>query len=213
MKAVSTSLSDGLASARLQNSLRSYLRRRLPAHAPVDDLVQDVLVKALSASQSGSKISNLEGWLFTAARTTAADYYRAQRHGMEELDDSFTESDEEDLSLHSQLAQCLLAFVDQLPAIYRDTLLETDIRGASMRSAADKAGLSVSAIKSRASRARMMLKQALLDCCDVEIAGGLVSDYYRRESHPVAQTSGPSDSGGASNTRAANTLCCDTRFV
>ncbi len=39
--------------------------------------------------------------------------------------------------------------------------------------------VSVSAIKSRAVRARAMLKETLLACCHVEVVDGFVSDYHR----------------------------------
>ncbi|WP_051278921.1 sigma-70 family RNA polymerase sigma factor [Chitinilyticum aquatile] len=166
-----------LASIRLRQSLRSYLRRRLPDEASAEDLLQDLLVKALVAQQSGQKIGNLLGWLYAAARTTVSDYYRARGTPMQELDDELAQPDVEDISLHAELSQCLLAFVGQLPPLYRDTLLATDIRGATMRSLAEQEQVSVSAIKSRASRARTLLKAKLLACCRVEMSAGLVSDY------------------------------------
>lgn len=48
-----------------------------------------------------------------------------------------------------------------------------------MRTLAEQQQVSVSAIKSRASRARVMLKEKLLECCHIEMTDGLVSDYHR----------------------------------
>ena len=80
--------------------------------------------------------------------------------------------------MHSELSECLMSFVEQLPLIYRETLLATDIRGETMRGLAERQQVSVSAIKSRASRARGMLKERLLACCHIETTSGLVSDYH-----------------------------------
>ena len=67
-----------------------------------------------------------------------------------------------------------------LPRIYRETLLATDFDGQSMQAVAEAQNLSLSAIKSRASRGRKLLKDILLDCCHVETKSGTVSDYHRR---------------------------------
>lgn len=167
-----------LASSRLRHNLRRYLRRRLPDDVSAEDLLQDILVKALVADRAGQKINNVVGWLYAAARTTVVDYYRSRGDPMQELEESLPEFEEEDVSLHAELSECLMSFVEQLPPMYRETLLATDIRGEAMRNLAERKQVSVSAIKSRASRARGMLKERLLTCCHVETTGGLVSDYH-----------------------------------
>ena len=168
-----------LASARLQQGLRSYLRRRVPDAALAEDLLQDVLVKALASGRAGHRIGNLAGWLYATARTTLVDHYRARGAPMQALDENLPAQEAEDLRLHAELSRCLKPFMEQLPPIYRETLLATDIHGESMRSLAERQRVSISAIKSRASRARAMLKAKVLACCQVEMTDGLVSDYRR----------------------------------
>lgn len=169
----------GLAFSRLQQSLRSYLRRRVPDVTLAEDLLQDVFVKALASERAGHQIHNLTGWLFASARTTLVDYYRSRGEPMQELDESMPAHEADDIRLHEEISHCLKPFIEQLPPIHRDTLIATDIYGETMRSLAEKQQVSVSAIKSRASRARVMLKEKLLECCRIEITDGLVSDYHR----------------------------------
>lgn len=165
----------------LQNSLRHYMRKRVADATVVEDLLQDVFVKAAAAIKARRAPNNLSAWLYTAARTTVVDYYRATRPDTTTLDDHLAQpllaSDE---LLHRELALCVAPLLGQLPAIYRETLRATDIDGKTMQAVADEQGLSLSAVKSRASRARSMLKGKLLDCCHVEIANGVVTDYHRR---------------------------------
>lgn len=163
----------------LQASLRTYLRRRIADASQADDILQDIFVKALLSKRAGREIDNLTGWLYSAARTTLVDYYRAQSMSMEELDENMPEQQSEDLQLHAELASCLQAFIQQLPDKYRDTLMATELQGNSLRHLAEQEGLSMSAIKSRAARGRTMLKDKLLACCNVEIQNGLVTDYRR----------------------------------
>lgn len=168
------------AFSRLQQSLRSYLRRRIADPALADDLLQDVFVKALTTRRSGRRIENLTGWLFAAARTTLVDHFRSVGPLTEEVDEALPDTaTDDDLRLHQELASCLRTFIARLPPIYRDTLIATDLEGETMRSFATRHALSPSAIKSRASRGRTMLRDLLLACCRVEMTGGLVSDYHR----------------------------------
>lgn len=181
--AATTSKDLGAVFATLQKSLRNYLRRQVDDPSIAEDMVQDVFVKALATMNSNRVPSNLTGWLYTVARTTVVDYYRSKHLDVTELDENFPDNQQaNDELLNQELANCLKPLVLQLPAIYRDTLLATDFDGRTMSSLAKEQGLSPSAIKSRTSRARAMLKEKLLECCHVELSGGIVSDYQRRTS-------------------------------
>jgi len=164
----------------LQNSLRSYLRRRAPDDLQVDDVLHDVFVKALSTEKTGRQIDNMTGWLYTVARTTLADHLKARGVSTEQVDENFPDLETEDLKLHEEISRCLKPFIEELPAMYRETLFATELGGNTLSNYARNQGLSVSAIKSRVARGRAMLKEKLLSCCDIEITNGLVSDYHSR---------------------------------
>ncbi|HEX9876369.1 MAG TPA: sigma-70 family RNA polymerase sigma factor [Gammaproteobacteria bacterium] len=170
------------AFAGLRRSLRAYLRRRLPNPTVADDLLQDVFLKALSSKQIGRRIDNLGGWLYAATRTTLADYFRSSGMPMEALSDDIPNEETDDPRMHQELSLCLRPFIDKLPPLYRDTLIAAEFQGATMRALAEAEGVSVSAVKSRAARARAMLRRALLQCCNVEFENGLVSGYRRIDS-------------------------------
>ncbi|AOW14850.1 hypothetical protein LPB72_20690 [Hydrogenophaga crassostreae] len=183
--APSVSVDLGASYAALRTSLRNYLRRRVSDPNLIEDLIQDVFVKASVAISANRAPKNLTGWLYAAARTTVVDHYRSAQPHTVALDENLPDGHQDrDELLHQELALCLRPLARQLPAIYRDTLLATDFDGKTMQTLADEKGLSLSAIKSRASRARVMLKATLLDCCEVKVASGLVTDYHRRSSNP-----------------------------
>lgn len=170
----------GLAFVALRNSLRNYLRRRVSDPNLAEDLLQDVFVKASVAIRANRFPNNLAGWLYAAARTTAVDHYRSERHPAIELDENLSDPQHVcDELLHQELSLCLRPLVQELPEIYRDTLIAVEFEGKTMQAVAVEQDLSLSAIKSRASRARVMLKQKLLRCCEVEVSAGLVTDYRR----------------------------------
>lgn len=164
----------------LQSSLRLYLSSRVD-ESSVEDLLQDIIVKALNSINKEKTPENLPAWLYAVARTTVVDYYRTKKTNSEILEDIYpAKVNAEDNLLEQQLANCLQPLVQQLPLIYRDTLLATDFEGKKMRELSQKTGLSLSAIKSRASRARAMLKDKLFECCNIDIANGEVIDYQQK---------------------------------
>ncbi|MGH8614889.1 MAG: sigma-70 family RNA polymerase sigma factor [Gammaproteobacteria bacterium] len=173
----------GNAFAALRHSLLSYLRRQVSDPTVAEDLLQDVFVKGLAAVNANRAPRNLQGWLYATARTTVIDFYRSTKLTTEVPDENVPYAQPvDDELLHQELATCLRPLAMQLPAIYRDTLLATDFDGSSMQSVAKDQDLSLSAIKSRASRARAMLKKKLLKCCRVEMSNGMITDYHRRSS-------------------------------
>ena len=191
--APSATASDDLGRAftELRASLRNYLRRRVADPGLAEDLVQDVFVKAVSAVEADHAPRNLTAWLYAAARTTLVDHFRSNRVDLVGLDEDPPDTQRtDDERLHQALATCLRPLVGQLPAIYRDTLLATDFDGRTMRAVAAEQGLSTSAIKSRVSRARVMLKETLLTCCHVQSSAGLVTDYHLRTSDAMRRCCG-----------------------
>ncbi len=169
------------AFAALRQQLRAYLGAQVNDANVADDLLQDVFLKAQKAITDGRPPRNLTAWLYTAARNTVIDHYRRRRLPSEQLDENTADPfpiDEE--QMHRELAACLRPLAGHLPPIYRDTLLATDFDGRTMQEVAYEQDLSLSAIKSRASRGRRMLKDIVLRCCHVETAGGTVTDFRRR---------------------------------
>lgn len=177
----------------LQGPLRSYLRRRLNDPMDVEDALQEVFAKALVAIQADKAPRNLPGWLHAAARTTVIDRYRSRVPHVEYQDEVHGEAAHEEDPLREELSRCLRPLVDRLPARYAQTLVRTEFDGRTMASVAAQDGLSVSAVKSRASRGRALLKQALVACCPVQVSRGEILDAHlpKDGSCPIDRSPGP----------------------
>jgi len=88
---------------------------------------------------------------------------------------------------------CLRPLVQRLPPIYRDTLLAAEFDGRPLRALAEAEGVSLSAIKSRASRGRRLLQDELVACCSVTLSkSGAVLDYDERAAGTCAPGCGSS---------------------
>ena len=181
-----------LATRDLRRHLRAWLRTRVADDATADDLVQEVFLRALTATTTPTDPA---AWLHAIARHTLVDHYRARRPpaALAELpDEPPAAAADDDARAHRELSSCLRPFAEDLPPIYRDALVATDFEGRPMREQARAAGVSLSAIKSRAARARQLLKARVLACCRVEVTpAGQVTDYHPHARCPARDPHGP----------------------
>ena len=149
--------------------LRRLVARRVPDAAAVDDIVHDVFVKLALAHGSIRSIDRIGVWLGRVAANAVADYYRAQRPTLPLPDNLPAITSQRDLRV--EVAACLRPLIAALPAKYRDALIWSELDGLTQREVAQKLGLSLPGAKSRVQRGRMLLRQRLLDCFDIERDG------------------------------------------
>src|SRR6266480_5593619 len=64
---------------REQSRLRSFIRRRVPDPADVEDIVQDVFYKLVEANRLLMPIDHVTGWLFRVARNRITDLFRKKK--------------------------------------------------------------------------------------------------------------------------------------
>ena len=170
-----------LAYQGLRQALLGFLRNKVGDNSVAEDLLHDVFLKALSAIERGDSPSNLTGWLYTIAKNSVIDHYRTQRP-TDPLPEEQASPQPDDNVVEQDLARCLQPLTETLPPLYRTTLIATNFGGQTMQVLANQEGVSVSAVKSRVSRGRQMLKQRLLACCKVEVSNsGQVLDFASHE--------------------------------
>ncbi|MGD2172425.1 MAG: sigma-70 family RNA polymerase sigma factor [Gammaproteobacteria bacterium] len=173
--------------ASFEARLRTYVGGRVDSRW-VDDVVGDILLKLVRHRDGIGSVGNPLAYVLRVASNAIADHYRRKSVEQRALADF-----EQDNAIHpheevrqddeamADMARCVAPFIDNLPGKYRDALLLTEIEGLSQPAAARRLGLSTSGMKSRVQRGRAQLKQALLQCCAIEIdrRGGIV-DYDPR---------------------------------
>jgi RNA polymerase sigma-70 factor, ECF subfamily len=183
------------AYAQTRRSLLAYLRRLSGDAQVAEDLMHDVMVKALTAlSESREAPRNLGAWLHRVAHNAAMDHFRAQRPERP-LDDETAESipdhspDAQALAERGALeamTQCLRPIADRLPETYRDVVRASELEHRPLRDIADELGISVTAARQRASRGRRLLREDLEQCCRQLVAdAGLAPAASQHELAPT----------------------------
>jgi RNA polymerase sigma-70 factor (ECF subfamily) len=137
-------------------------------HAAAEDILQEVFLKAHMRIGQLQSPEKLEGWLFLIARNAVADHYRKLKPHEELPTDLMAEADEPEFEQAEQLRAAFRRMIVQLPPPYGEALVLTEFKGLTQKELAEHLGISISAAKARVQRGRMKLKEALLDCCQLE---------------------------------------------
>lgn len=173
----------GNAYAELRTSLLAYLRKHVGDPQAAEDLLHDVVIKALAAGRDTAHAPrHLTAWLYGVARNAAVDFHRRQRMTdplSDEVIDGLAHEEQDDAQAAIEaLANCLRPMAERLPPTYRDVVVAAELQGMPLRAVAAAQGVSIDAVKQRASRGRRLLQAELVRCCSVALASnGQVQDY------------------------------------
>jgi RNA polymerase sigma-70 factor (ECF subfamily) len=163
--------------------LRPFVERRVHRD-DVDDVLQEVLERVHAGVGSVEDETHYVAWLHRVAPNVVADHHR--RRGREgEKREAFAAAwqspEEERLDAEETLAVFVRAFVEMAPSPYREALSRTELEGLTMREAAEREGVSLTAMKSRVQRGRRLLRELFEACCEIALdARGRVLDYEPR---------------------------------
>lgn len=150
--------------AELGSAIDAYLRSRFGQPAWIEDCVQESLVAIHRARHTYDPARPFRPWLFALVRHKAIDVFRSRSYALNrEFPDETVGSDEEATERTESAAHAIDAarLLDRLPADYRDALRLTKIEGFSVQEAAERLGVSSSAIKSRVSRGIQKIRREL----------------------------------------------------
>lgn len=162
-----------------RSRLRGYIAKRVRETHAVDDILQEVFMKASGNLQSLKSRGSIAAWLYRIAANAIADHYRSLRPWDELSNDIPAPESERDYV--AELAVCLQPLISDMPETYRTALMLSEIAGLPQREVANRLNISLSGAKSRVQRGREKLRRRLLDCCDIEIGRDGISGYEPRD--------------------------------
>jgi RNA polymerase sigma-70 factor, ECF subfamily len=164
--------------------LRPFLARRVPP-AELEDVLQDVFVRIQRGLAGLRDEERFTSWLFQIARNAVVEHHRSRaRHPLPDApaqDELPADAGGDDREASRSLAACVSVFVARLPSPHREAVTLVELEGLTTREAAEMAGVSLSAMKSRVQRGRAQLRQLFDECCEIALdARGKVTDYTPR---------------------------------
>ncbi|HEU4407755.1 MAG TPA: sigma-70 family RNA polymerase sigma factor [Polyangiaceae bacterium] len=163
--------------------LRPFVERRVPRD-DVDDVLQEVLEQVYEGVGSVEDETHYVAWLHRVARNAVADHHR--RRGRADAKHAafageWQGPEDERRYDEETLAYFVRAFVEMVPSPYHEALTRTELEGLTMREAAEREGVTLTAMKSRVQRGRRLLRELFEACCEIALdARGRVVDYEPR---------------------------------
>lgn len=166
----------------LRGELRGFLLGQVGEPAIADDLLQDVFLKLYRRGGGLQEKESPRAWLYQVARNAVIDHWRRRRETTEVTDDFAHNEMPTDESIRATLAPCLRPMIESLPAMHAGALTLTQLEEIPQVEAAQRLGLTLTALKSCVRRGRALLKETLLQCCEFEVStAGRVLDYWPRQ--------------------------------
>ncbi|RJG42872.1 sigma-70 family RNA polymerase sigma factor [Mesorhizobium sp. DCY119] len=144
----------------LRPRLHRYCARMAGSVIDGEDVVQEVLAKALQAFDGNVTVEQPEQWLFRVAHNAAHDYLRRrtrERSRMSEADTSMIE-DPSAAADSRHIAQIGLRTFMHLSAQQRSAVILVDVLGLSLHEACEATGATLAATKAALHRGRAQLR-------------------------------------------------------
>ena len=166
---------------REQSRLRSFIRRRVPDPADVEDIVQDVFYKLVEANRLLMPIDHVSGWLFRVARNRITDLFRKKQP--ESFSDARVEDEDGDvlrvedllpspdagpeaLYVRGVLLEELELALDELPDEQREVFIAHEIEGRSFKELSAASGVNINTLLARKRYAVLHLRERLQNIYD-----------------------------------------------
>ena len=145
----------------LRPKLHRYCSRMTGSVVDGEDVVQDAIVKAISAYPDAGPIGDLPTWLFRIAHNAGLDFLRQRartdaRHVEEDLEMMIDAANAVEAR---QAAAASLATFMRLTVPQRSCVVLMDVLGYSLEEIEDLTGMSVSAVKAALHRGRSRLRE------------------------------------------------------
>ena len=149
--------------------LAELICRKVKHHDCCHDILQDVYVKIIQHIDKIEKAEKIGPYIKRLASNTVTDYYRTNKSAEIPVkeEDIVPTSEIKPTDRTQVLANSFfIDMIEALPPIYKNALVKTELEGISQKQLANNLGISYSGLKSRVQRAKEMLRQSILDCCD-----------------------------------------------
>ncbi len=146
----------------VRSELHRYLARMTGSVIDGEDVLQDTLLAASVALQSGTQVQNMRAWLFRIAHNTALNMFRARKREAAMKEHFFHLPPIDQPTANDTLPEALTPYLALTPT-QRSVVILRDVLGYSAKEVSDLTGNSIAAVKSSLRRGRLALVDARAD--------------------------------------------------
>ena len=145
---------------RYARMVHGILMARVPFHE-VDDLVQDVFMRALKQLHTLREAECFGPWLATVTRNRANDYHRRSVEAVELDETQEPAAGERRVNVPGDEGAEVLAMIGTLPEAYRETLILRLVEGMTGPEIAERTGMTPGSVRVNLHRGMQMLREKL----------------------------------------------------
>ena len=145
-----------------------YLERRVGDRALAEDILQDAFVKVLNRPDQAPSDEGVVPWFYRTLRNAAIDQFRrrgAAARAAEGFARELETHAEAAPEIEAEICACVSRLASTLKPEYAEALTAIDVGGESVKSFAERRGVSANNAGVRVFRAREALKKRLLESC------------------------------------------------
>lgn len=147
--------------------LLNFINQKVQNTHDAEDLLQEVFLRIHTNLDKLRNLKKVESWIFQITRNIINNYYRSHDRILSLPEDTPNLS-EGDLSFLTDIKECMISLVENLPEIHRIPIQKVYLEDKKQIDIASELGLSIPGTKSRIQRGRRLLKQTLKECCNVQ---------------------------------------------
>lgn len=165
--------------------LYRYILSRVKDKDVSKDILQDTFIKIQKNISTLKDEKSLKFWIYKITYNSIIDYFRTLKNDRNDLKEIYDENENADKTgledKTSELAECIVPFINKLPGKYKEALTLTEFKNYSQLELAEHLGISYSGAKSRVQRAKLKLKEIFEECCNISSDKyGNIIDYKSR---------------------------------
>ena len=151
--------------------LYRYICSRVKDKDAAKDILQDSFIKIQKNIFTLKDEKSLKFWIYRITYNSIIDHFRRKKYNTNEFNENIYSEDQADKKdagdRTSELAECIIPFINKLPEIYKEALVKTELQNYSQLELAGYLGISYSGAKSRVQRAKVKLRQLFEECCNI----------------------------------------------
>jgi RNA polymerase sigma-70 factor (ECF subfamily) len=163
-----------------------FIKTKVKDEYAAEDILQEVFIKVYKSIEQLEDPSKLKAWLYRTTNNAIIDFYRRGKQStleLDELEDVHGIEDDTE-NMNKEISECIKSMLDELPDKYKEPLKLYEFNRMKHKEIAEKLNISLSGSKTRIQRARIKLKEVLMECCEFKLdTYGNIIDYKKNKEY------------------------------
>jgi RNA polymerase sigma-70 factor (ECF subfamily) len=154
--------------ARLVDSHRqflAFLEKRVESRAVAEDILQSAFVRTLESRAAIRDEESAVAWFYRILRNAVIDHYRHRASSERALDAFSRDFAQASPEVQNEVCGCLMNLLETLKPEYRDAIRAVDIQEESLKTLAERSGITPENAAVRVHRARTALRKQVMNAC------------------------------------------------